>query len=193
MKQLKKNPKILDPDTWQKDITGLCYHPTENTVPNKMLPTTRQLWWKLISWALTTAKQLVSSVIVIKENNTCKMASPGLKPGNFSVISTTCCLSLSLTCLKRGEKKENKYKVEVNHRAEFWYSDGIVLIQSRVVKITDGQTGKHVLMSRVHSSQQYPNKNDVHKSLRHSGTRSIQIYLNEFIFLKSTLCFFMVS
>lgn len=51
MKQLKKNLKILDPDTWQKDITGLCYHPTENTVPNKMLPTTRQLWWKLISWA----------------------------------------------------------------------------------------------------------------------------------------------
>lgn len=61
---------------------------------------------KLISCALTTAKQLIFSVVVIKENNTCKMASPGLKPGNFAVISATCCFSLSLTCLKKGKKKK---------------------------------------------------------------------------------------
>lgn len=101
IKQLKNPKRILGPGTRQKDITGLCHHPPGNNVPNKMLPPTR-----LISCALTTAKQLVFSVVVIKENNTCKMASPGLKPGNFSVISITCCFSLSLTCLKRGKKRK---------------------------------------------------------------------------------------
>lgn len=37
------------------------------------------------------------------------------------------------------------------------------------------------------------NRTDVHKSLRHSGTRLIQIYLNNFVFLKSVLCFFTLS
>lgn len=75
------------------------------SVPYKTFPFCKAVLVMLISCPLLTAEHHRFAVAVIKENNTCKIASPGVKPGNFSFISATCFFNLSLTCLRREEKK----------------------------------------------------------------------------------------
>lgn len=95
----KKQPQnVSAPQYLGKDITELCYYPTLGSALLSLIKSYHQL-------CLPLQSNTDFSLVVIKENNTCKIASPGVKPGNFCFISTTCCFSLSLTCLKRGKKK----------------------------------------------------------------------------------------